>query len=147
MGDTNLDMNNVKSLCDICVVYDMTNLVDGATCFTCDKPSIDVLLSTEPNMWKVHWILHVPSVIFTIWPVLRQKFIGLTWLRKTIYYHSYKKLLKGNKQASEFSVSVRGQGTEFSKSITALGICIDENITFDEHVNNICLIAGSVTER
>ena len=26
----------------------------------------------------------------------------------------------------------------FSKSITALGICIDENLTFDNHVNNIC---------
>ena len=25
MGDTNLDMNNEKSLCDICVVYDMSN--------------------------------------------------------------------------------------------------------------------------
>ena len=28
------------------------------------------------------------------------------------------------------------------KSITALGICIDENLTFDEHVNNICLKAS-----
>ena len=51
-------------------------------------------------------------------------------------------LLKGNKQASEFSVSIRGQDIEFSKSITALGICIDENLTFDEHVNNICLKAS-----
>ena len=51
-------------------------------------------------------------------------------------------LLKGNKQASEFSVSIRGQDIEFSKSITALGICIDENLTFDEHVNDICLKAS-----
>ena len=51
-------------------------------------------------------------------------------------------LLKGNKQASEFSVSVQGQEIEFSKSITALGICIDENITFDEHVNDICTKAS-----
>ena len=51
-------------------------------------------------------------------------------------------LLKGNKQASEFSVSIRGQDIEFSKSITALGICIDENLTFDEYVNNICLKAS-----
>ena len=43
-------------------------------------------------------------------------------------------LLKDNKQASEFSVSVQSQEIEFSKSITALGICIDENLTFDEHV-------------
>ena len=39
MGDTNLDMNNEKSLCDICVVYDMSNLVDGAACFKGDNPS------------------------------------------------------------------------------------------------------------
>ena len=51
-------------------------------------------------------------------------------------------LLKGNKQASDFRVCIRGQENEFSKSITALGICIDENITFDEHVNNICLKAS-----
>ena len=51
-------------------------------------------------------------------------------------------LLKGKKQASEFSVSIRGQYIEFSKSITALGICIDKNITFDEHVNNLCLKAS-----
>ena len=51
-------------------------------------------------------------------------------------------LLKGNKQTSEFSVSIRGQDIELSKSITALGICIDENLTFDEHVNNICLKAS-----
>ena len=51
-------------------------------------------------------------------------------------------LLKGNKQASEFSVSVQGQEIEFSKSITALGICIDENLTFDEHANDICTKAS-----
>ena len=51
-------------------------------------------------------------------------------------------LLKGNKQASDFRVCIRGQENEFSKLITALGICIDENITFDEHVNTICLKAS-----
>ena len=51
-------------------------------------------------------------------------------------------LLKGNKPASDFRVSIRGQEIIFSKSITALGICIDENLTFDEHVNNICLKAS-----
>ena len=34
------------------------------------------------------------------------------------------------------------QDIDFSKSITALGICIDENLTFDNHVNNICLKAS-----
>ena len=51
-------------------------------------------------------------------------------------------LLKGNKQASDFRVTIQGQQIEFSKSITTLGICIDENLTFDEHVNNICLKAS-----
>ena len=51
-------------------------------------------------------------------------------------------LLKGNKPATDFRVSIRGQEITFSKSITALGICIDENLTFDEHVNNICLKAS-----
>ena len=50
--------------------------------------------------------------------------------------------LKGNKQASDCSVINQGQQIEFSKSITTLGICIDENLTFDEHVNNICLKAS-----
>ena len=30
----------------------------------------------------------------------------------------------------------------FLESITALGICIDENLIFDKHVNNICLKAA-----
>ena len=29
-----------------------------------------------------------------------------------------------------------------SKSITALGVCIDDNLTFDTHVDNICLKAS-----
>ena len=51
-------------------------------------------------------------------------------------------LLKGNKQANDLRVIIQGQQIEFSKSITTLGICIDENLTFDEHVNNICLKAS-----
>ena len=52
-------------------------------------------------------------------------------------------LLKGNKQASDFRIiRIQGQQIEFSKSITTLGICIDENLTFDEHVNNFCFKAS-----
>ena len=36
-------------------------------------------------------------------------------------------LFKGNKQASDFKVSVSGRNIEFSKSITSLGICIGVN--------------------
>ena len=51
-------------------------------------------------------------------------------------------LSKGNKHASDVKVSIRGQDIDFSESITALGICIDENLTFDIPVNNICLKAS-----
>ena len=51
-------------------------------------------------------------------------------------------LLKGNKYVSDFKVSIRGQDVDFSKSISALGVCIDENLTFDTHVDNICLKAS-----
>ena len=51
-------------------------------------------------------------------------------------------LLKWNKHESDFNLSIRGQDIDFSESITTLGICIDENLTFDIHVNNICLKAS-----
>ena len=51
------------------------------------------------------------------------------------YSHSFK-------HASDFKVSIRGQDIDFWEPITALGICIDENLTFDIHVNNICLKAS-----
>ena len=47
--------------------------------------------------------------------------------------------LKGNGYAYDFKVYIRGQDIDFSESITALRICIDENLTFDIHVNNIRL--------
>ena len=43
-------------------------------------------------------------------------------------------LLIGNKDGSDFK--------SICKSITALGICIDENLTFDDHVDNIRLKAS-----
>ena len=46
-------------------------------------------------------------------------------------------LLKDNKQAKDFEVSVQGEGIEFSKSITGPGIYVDENLTFDEIFSNI----------
>ena len=47
-------MNHEKSLSDPCVVDSLSNLVDGPTCFKGDKPTIDVLLSTEPKRFKIH---------------------------------------------------------------------------------------------
>ena len=51
-------------------------------------------------------------------------------------------LMKGYEDDSDCKVSITGQDIDFSKSITALTICIDENRTFDNHVNNICLKAS-----
>ena len=50
-------------------------------------------------------------------------------------------LFKGNKQAPDFNGSVDGNDIEFCQSMTALGICIDENLTFDIHIDSICLKA------
>ena len=53
MGDINLDMSSNKTLSDSCVLYNLSNLVVGPTCFKGDKPSaVDVLLSSEPNRYK-----------------------------------------------------------------------------------------------
>ena len=51
-------------------------------------------------------------------------------------------LFKGNKQASDFKVSVGGQNIEFSKSTTSLGVYIDENLNLDLHMKDICLKAS-----
>ena len=51
-------------------------------------------------------------------------------------------LFKGNKQADDCKLSVNGQDIEFSNSMTSLGICIDDTLTFDSHINDICLKAS-----
>ena len=51
-------------------------------------------------------------------------------------------LFKGNKHAPDFNVSIGGKDIEFCKSMSALGICIDENMNFDIHIDNICLKAS-----
>ena len=51
-------------------------------------------------------------------------------------------LFKGKKHVSDFKVSIDELDIPFSKSITALGVCIDENLTFDSHIDTICLKAS-----
>ena len=51
-------------------------------------------------------------------------------------------LFKGNKQAPDFNMSVDGNDIEFSQSISALGIYIDENLTSDILIDNIYLKAS-----
>ena len=53
MGDINFDMSSNNTLSDSCVLYNLSNLVVGPTCFNGDKPSaVDVLLSSEPKRFK-----------------------------------------------------------------------------------------------
>ena len=53
MGDTNFDMTTDNLLCDLCVAYNLINLVGGPTCFKGENPSaVDVLLSSEPKRFK-----------------------------------------------------------------------------------------------
>ena len=56
MGDTNFDMKTDNLLCDLCVTYNLKNLVGGPTCFKGENPTaVDVLLSSEPiSVLKVH---------------------------------------------------------------------------------------------
>ena len=92
MGDTNLDMNYEKTFSDLCVLFNLSNLVDGPTCFKGDTPSsIDVLLSTEPKLFKqsLNSIcslsdFHNPTCVAT---KLHKPYIA----PKTIDYRSYKK--------------------------------------------------------
>ena len=53
MGDISLDINFANSLCDVSMVFNFTNLVNGPTCFKGGTPSsVNVLLSSEPRCFK-----------------------------------------------------------------------------------------------
>ena len=91
MGDTNLDMNHDKSLSDSCVVYNLSNLVDGPTCFKGDKPSsIDVLLSTEPMRFKTPLNSTCSLNDFHNLTCVATKLHKPHIAPKTIYYRSYR---------------------------------------------------------
>ena len=92
MGDTNLDMNCEKTFSDLCVLFNLSNLVDGPTCFKGDTPSsIDVLLSTEPKRFKqsLNSICSLSDFhnLTCVATKLHKPYIA----PKTIYYRSYKK--------------------------------------------------------
>ena len=63
----------------------------------------------------------------------------MLWKQTQVNFKGF--YLRGNKQASDFKVSVGGKNIEFSKSMTYLGICMDENLNFDLHIKDICLKA------
>ena len=53
MGETNFDMNSDNTLCDLCVMFSLLNLVVGPTCFKIGNPTaVDALLSSEPKRFK-----------------------------------------------------------------------------------------------
>ena len=91
MGDTNLDVSHEKSLSDLCVVYNLSNLVDGPTCFKGDTPSsIDVLLSTEPKRFKDSLNSSCSISDFHNLTCFATKLHKPHIEPKTIYYRSYK---------------------------------------------------------
>ena len=92
MGDTNLDMNYEKTFSDLCVLFNLSNLVDGPTCFKGDTPSsIDVLLSTEPKRFKQSLNSICSFSDFHNLTCVATKLHKPHIAPKTIYYRSYKK--------------------------------------------------------
>ena len=92
MGDTSLDVSHEKSLSDLCVVYNLSNLVDGPTCFKGDTPSsIDVLLSTEPRRFKNSLNSTCSIIDFHNLTCVATKLHKPHIAPKIIYYRSYKK--------------------------------------------------------
>ena len=51
-------------------------------------------------------------------------------------------LFRRNKQVTDFKVSVDGYDIGASISMTSLGICIDDTLTFDSHISDLCLKAS-----
>ena len=49
---------------------------------------------------------------------------------------------KGNKQVDDFKISVNGHDIELSKLMTSLEICVEYTLTFDSHINDLCLKAS-----
>ena len=92
MGDPNLDINNEKPLCDICVVYNMSKLDDGAACFKGENPSsIDVLLSTGQKRFKSSLNITCSLSDFHNLTCVATKLHTPHIAPKTIYSRSYKK--------------------------------------------------------
>ena len=74
---------------DLCVVYNLSNLVDGTTCFKNDTP-IDVLLSTETKQFKQPLNSTCSLRDFHNFTCVATKPHKLHIGQKTIYYHSNK---------------------------------------------------------
>ena len=51
-------------------------------------------------------------------------------------------LLKGAKTVGDFAITVEGTEIAFVSEINAWGVCIDDQLSFNAHVNRICAKAG-----
>ena len=51
-------------------------------------------------------------------------------------------LLKGAKTVGDFANTVQGTEITFVSEINALGVCIDDQLSFNAHVDRICTKAG-----
>ena len=92
MGDINLDMNVTNSLCDVSMVFDLTYLVNGPTCFKGDTPSsVDVLLSSEPQRFKCALNTRCSFSDFHNMTCVATKLHKPRISSKTIYYRRHKK--------------------------------------------------------
>ena len=92
MGYKNLDMNFAKFLCDVSMVFNLTNLVNGPTCFKCDTPfSVDVVLSSEPKRFKCALNTRCSLSDFHNFTCVATKLHTPHTSPRTIYYRNYKK--------------------------------------------------------
>ena len=93
MGDTNFDMNSDNPLCDLCVMYSLSNLVNGPTCFKSDNPTaVDVLLSSEPKRFKCALNTSRSLSDFHNFTCVATKLHKCYTSPRTIFYRSYKKI-------------------------------------------------------
>ena len=92
MGDTNFDMKSGNLISDLCLVYNLTDRVDGPTCFKSDNPSsVDVLLSSEPKRFKRALNITCSISDFHNLTCIATKLYKSYVSPKTILYRSYKK--------------------------------------------------------
>ena len=87
MGDVNFDMKTDNLLCDLCVTYNLTNLVGGPTCFNGENP-----LSSEPKRFKCALNVKCSLSDFHNVTCVASKLHKSYVSPKTILYRSYKKI-------------------------------------------------------
>ena len=97
MGDTNFDINSDNPLGDLCVMYSLSNVVVGSTCFKSDNPTaVDVLLSSEPKRFKCALNTSCSLSDFHNFTCVATKLQKCYTSPRTIFYRSNKKFYDEN---------------------------------------------------